>query len=102
MSDNRIGVTDASFRPDQQHLATLKEFALWICKGCFFFMIATVAFNWTPFLRDDSDDGLYGSRSFMMILTDYKTGCQYLKASNGGGLTPRLTSSGKHMGCRSL
>nr|WP_300312811.1 hypothetical protein [Halomonas sp.] len=44
--------------------------------------------------KDDSDpvDG----RSGVSVVTDAKTGLQYLRAP-GGGITPRLTIDGKHM-----
>jgi hypothetical protein len=44
--------------------------------------------------RDDTDPA--HGRSDLRILTDHKTGCQYLAGSKGG-LTPRLDQSGKHM-----
>ena len=45
----------------------------------------------------DSTDG--EERSGMRIHTDNLTNCQYL-STNTGGLTPRMTSLNKHMGCR--
>lgn len=42
---------------------------------------------------DDTDDKLTGARSNMRVLIDHGTGCQYLRTA-GGGLTPRLDSSG--------
>jgi len=42
--------------------------------------------------RDDSDP--LGGRSGMMVLTDDKTGCQYLYR---GGLTPRMDAMGKQV-----
>lgn len=44
--------------------------------------------------RDDSDPP--GGHSYMQPLVDFKTGCQYLRAS-GGGLTPRLAPDGKQI-----
>lgn len=43
--------------------------------------------------RDTTDppDG----RSGMKLLTDHKTGCQYLY--RGGGITPRMSADGRHM-----
>lgn len=37
-------------------------------------------------------------RSQMRLHTDHATGCQYLSVRIGG-ITPRLTASGQHMGC---
>jgi hypothetical protein len=45
---------------------------------------------------DDTDDHATGARSKMRVLIDHGTGCQYL-LSEGGGLTPRLDASGKHI-----
>lgn len=44
--------------------------------------------------RDDSDSAT--ERSGMNVLTDHKTGLQYLESTNGG-LTPRLDEEGKQM-----
>lgn len=44
----------------------------------------------------DDTDSPAGQRSNMELLTDHGTGCQYL-LSEGGGLTPRLDASGKHI-----
>lgn len=45
---------------------------------------------------DDTDGDQ--SRSGMALHVDAKTGCEYLSAQFGG-ITPRLDTSGKHMGC---
>lgn len=50
--------------------------------------------TYTDIGRDDSDPP--SGRSDMKILTDHKTGCQYLMAAHGG-LTPRLDENGKQM-----
>ncbi len=47
-----------------------------------------------PSSKDDSDP--LNGRSGVAVVTDYKTGLQYLKAP-GGGVTPRLTVDGEHM-----
>ena len=46
----------------------------------------------------DDTDVSATKRSGMRLHTDALTGCQYL-AANGGGITPRLDASGKHI-CR--
>lgn len=38
------------------------------------------------------------NRSGMSLHTDAQTGCQYL-GGKSGGLTPRLSAEGKHLGC---
>lgn len=50
------------------------------------------------FGKDDTDppDG----RSGLRLMTDARTGCQYL-AMPLGGITPRRDGEGKHVGCRS-
>ncbi|MDQ1081414.1 hypothetical protein [Pseudoroseomonas cervicalis] len=45
----------------------------------------------------DSTDPPHG-RSGMRLHADNLTGCQYLSVP-GGGITPRLTTDGRHMGC---
>lgn len=48
----------------------------------------------TPTSHDDSDPP--NGRSGVAVVTDAKTGMQYLKTS-GGGITPRLDENGNHM-----
>lgn len=72
-----------------------------IAAYCISVIIVILLINWlcsiTPFWRDDTDEpGWFGTRSGVKIVTDHKTGCQYLYASRGG-LTPRLDSDGKHI-----
>lgn len=84
--------------PDQLHEA------LWKFLGqiAFWFGVASVAIailnnymaKHTDVGRDDTDPA--NGRSDMRILTDHKTGCQYLAGSRGG-LTPRLDQNGNHM-----
>lgn len=47
---------------------------------------------------DDSDSPT-GERSGVKPRTDHLTGCQYLESSRGG-ITARLDSDGKHVGCK--
>ncbi|MGJ8513117.1 DUF6440 family protein [Carnimonas bestiolae] len=47
------------------------------------------------FNHHDSTDEL-GSRSGVKIVTDAKTGMQYLRTS-GGGITPRVDADGKQL-----
>jgi len=58
--------------------------------------LASWAYNKTDAGKDstDSPDG----RSNMAVRTDHKTGCEYLEGARGG-LTPRLDTSGRHLGC---
>jgi len=49
---------------------------------------------------DDTDDVQNKIRSDMVVKTDHKTGCQYLKSGFVGGLTPRVDVNGRHIGCR--
>lgn len=44
----------------------------------------------------DDTDRPDGQRSNMELLTDHGTGCQYLRVM-GGGVTPRLDATGKHI-----
>jgi hypothetical protein len=70
-------------------------------------LLAVVALIWlgaagyavSPIGRDDTDPGQWGARSGLMPYTDAATGCQYLRAGFGG-ITPRLTAKGEHMGCK--
>ena len=48
-------------------------------------------------LDRDSTDGI--ERSGMGLYVDQLTGCNYLSVS-GGGITPRISSDGRHYGCR--
>lgn len=49
--------------------------------------------------KRDSTDFAEGPRSGMRLHTDAFTGCQYLSFPSGG-VTPRLTTTGGHLGCR--
>lgn len=47
----------------------------------------------------DATDRADGERSGLGLRTDHGTGCQYLVAPFGG-ITPRVDSQGRHVGCR--
>jgi hypothetical protein len=53
----------------------------------------------SPLGRDDTDPGSWGKRSGFVPRVDHKTGCEYLEGGRGG-ITPRLTADGSHMGCK--
>jgi hypothetical protein len=73
------------------------EAAIWNVVGkmatvyLFIVLALLVVDRFTSIGKDDSDpvDG----RSGMRILTDHKTGCQYMYAQRGG-LTPRIARDG--------
>ena len=52
---------------------------------------------WRFWPYDDTDPP--SGRSGLLVYTDAKTGCQYLRAS-GGGITPRMQGDGKQVGCK--
>ncbi len=54
-----------------------------------------IAIQFSP--KDASDDPVTGKRSGLVLLTDYGTGCQYLKTPIFGPVIPRLGSDGKPM-----
>ena len=60
---------------------------------CLWITATSMVEEWTT-PRDDCDSP--SERCGMKVLTDHKTGLQYLKAP-GGGITPRLTVAGDHM-----
>ena len=73
----------------------LIQFTFWIASlwlVCAF--ISYLFFKFTDIGRDDSDTET--ERSGMRVLTDNKTGLQYLVTS-GGGITPRLDSNGNQV-----
>jgi len=81
-------------------LETLKEWSRWIGKWVVLVVVLAWAIGITPYGRDDSDGGTWGSgRSGMEPMTDALTGCQYLRVPSGG-ITPRLDGHGRHVGCR--
>lgn len=49
--------------------------------------------TFSPNDHDDSDSRM--ARSGLVVLTDHKTGLQYLKAN--GSLTPRIGANGEHL-----
>ena len=77
-------------------------FTRWLILGCGKWLLIGLAVvlvvDWMPVGRDDTDPGAWGTRSGLVPSTDTLTGCQYLR-NPGGGITPRMTSEGKHLGC---
>lgn len=63
--------------------------------GAAFFVVVVVSALFSSSPRDDSDPP--GGRSGVSVITDHRTGLQYLKAP-GGGLTPRLGMDGEQIG----
>jgi hypothetical protein len=59
-----------------------------------FFLVLLVVSWVCPTPRDDSDGP--EARSGVKVITDYKTGMQYLKAP-GGGITPRMDTDGNQV-----
>jgi hypothetical protein len=71
----------------------MPKICIWlVCIGCAFIVLGAVM---SPHDDTDAPD----RRSGMVLYTDAATGCQYL-GNPRGGITPRLTPSGKHSGCR--
>ena len=79
-------------------LIDAQMFARWCGKYLLIGVAVMLVVGLLPLGRDDSDPRLWGARSGLVPATDAATGCQYLRTS-GGGITPRLTQDGKHMGC---
>lgn len=75
--------------------ASLKKFLLIqvVIGMAFYFAVAAISG------RFDEDDTDGKKRSNMELHTDNKTGCQYLSGIRGG-LTPRISTNGVHVGCR--
>lgn len=63
--------------------------------------LAVVASSLSMIVPTDNSDVDYLNRSGMSIRTDALTGCQYLESTKGG-LTPRMDSNSKQVGCKSL
>lgn len=64
-------------------------------------LIASIIIELTTLGRDSTDNPkAWTKRSNVTIVTDYATGCQYLKSS-AGGLTPRLAKDGTQLSCES-
>lgn len=57
---------------------------------------------WLDFVTPYDDTDPPGGRSGAILITDYATGCQYLRAGFAGGITPRIDADGVHMGCKGL
>jgi hypothetical protein len=77
----------------------LKNYTKWLAKWAVVLYFSVVLIGKLPISRDDSDPGEWGKRSGVAVRTDALTGCQYLEAVSGG-LTPRIDSAGKQIGCR--
>ena len=69
----------------------------------FYFVIGWIIISvlawWRGDFDKDSTDGI--ERSNMMLHVDALTGCNYL-STKGGGITPRISASGLHYGCKTL
>jgi nitric oxide reductase large subunit len=79
-------------------LIEAQMFARWCGKYLLIGVAVMLVVGLLPIGRDDTDPGAWGARSGLVPSTDALTGCQYLRTS-GGGITPRMTSDGKHLGC---
>lgn len=82
------------------NLKETKDYTRWLCGWLIVGYFMVVLIGLSPIARDDSDPGSWGDRSGLTLRTDSLTGCQYLEAQSGG-LTPRLDTDGKHIGCNS-
>jgi hypothetical protein len=83
-------------------LQETKEFTTWVVRNLlknFVVGIIVLTAYQTFLVPTDTTDGEWPNRSGMRPLTDAQTGCQYLMVP-GGGVTPRISSEGNHMGCR--
>ena len=80
-------------------LIDLKDYTKWLLKWFCVLYVFVVLIGKSPLSRDDTDPGSWGARSGIAPVTDAKTGCQYLH-TQGGGITPRMTPGGHHMGCK--
>jgi len=72
--------------------------ALFEVAGRFVAWMLLIWFVWQlllPHPHDDSDPP--GQRSGMVVLTDHRTGCQYLGYI--AGIVPRVDAAGRHVGC---
>lgn len=79
-------------------LKETKEFSYWlanifICASAVIGLISLTAFG-----RDATDSEWPSARSGMKLTVDQQTKCEYLSSPNGG-ITPRLSSTGQHLGC---
>ncbi len=74
--------------------------AAWV----FFLAWVGVKFVWlvmSPlFPFNATDDAQNRKRAGVVIVTDYETGCEYLRTRTGG-LSPRMAAGGIQMGCHS-
>lgn len=77
-----------------------KKFTAWLA-GYWLLGIGIMFFVWMLPLSRDTTDGEWPNRSGVRPRTDAFTGCQYLETSKGG-ITPRVDSRGRHLGCKAL
>jgi hypothetical protein len=81
-----------------ENIKAIKDLLKWTGAWTVIWLLAAVllAQNF-PLWRDDTDPP-WPKMSGMNLMTDHRTGCEYVGA--GGGITPRVDGSGRHMGCR--
>lgn len=80
-------------------LRETKSFTYWLLTLLFITSIWIALFRWVDPPALDSTDSASGERSGMQMFIDYQTRCEYL-ANPKGGITPRLSKSGQHLGCK--
>jgi len=80
-------------------LKDAKDFTVWLA-GWWVFGLCVTFVIWMLPLTRDTTDGEWPNRSGVRPRTDAFTGCQYLETSKGG-ITPRIDSRGRHLGCKS-
>lgn len=72
---------------------SLKKYTLWLVgTSLVLFMLIKVVML-LPLFYDSTDSWPF--KSGMSLMVDAQTGCEYL--GDGGALTPRLSSEGKHI-----
>lgn len=77
----------------------LKKFTTWLVRWCMAAIGVAFLIGLTPIGRDDSDRQGWGDgRSGVTPVIDARTGCQYLRTSDGG-ITPRNGADGHQLGC---
>jgi hypothetical protein len=70
----------------------------WLCTSALLLVLVSTISGYFFQEYDDTDDAINGHISGVELVTDYGTGCQYLKTIDGF-ITPRVNNK-KHMGCR--
>lgn len=78
-------------------LQGLKDWTRWLAHWLIIGLIVVWLLSLLPIGRD-STDGAWPRRSGVVVVTDAKTGCQYLRTP-GGGITPRVDADGNQLGC---